>query len=572
VKYIRLPSDRSSRIPSLRELFQLARILSPRRKHIVFALIIFSGFSLVLAVTLTSQAFMVTTPTEGGNFTEGLFGVPRFINPILATSDVDRDLVMLIYSGLLRALPDERFEYDLAQSYTVSDDGLTYTFTLKKDLKWHDGKMITSADIVYTVRMAQNDIVRSPKRASWEGVLVEAIDDLTVQFTLKQLYSPFLDNLTMGILPEHIWKDARPEEFALSLNNIKAIGTGPYKIDKIENDSSGIPAEIKLTANKNFALGAPYISKISLKFFSDETKFSTRGDLMPAKRQVDSVSGLSAELSREYVDVLSVPLPRIFAIFFNQNQSAILSDRNVREALSLATPRDEIIDTALSGFASPIYSPILNTKTEPAKYELDIPKAKRILDDAGWKAKEEGGIRTKKGKSLNITLATGDSPELSRTASLLSERWRELGVNLAVKVYETSDLATEIIRPRKFDALLFGEVVGHFQDPYAFWHTSQRLDPRLNIAGYTNSTADKALEEARKSNDPNLRRKQYKIFENEINKDIPAIFLYQPHFTYISPTQVKNLKIDSVGNASDRFLNVYKWYISTDHVWKIFAR
>ena len=515
------------------------------------------------AVALGSNAFMITTASTGGSFTEGVLGVPRFINPILSTSEADRDLVALVYSGLLKAEPDEKFSLNLASNYSISEDATIYTVTLKDNLKWHDGHPVTSADIVYTVHQIQNDLVRSPRRANWEGVSIEAEDEKTVRLTLKQAYSPFLENLTENILPEHIWKNVTAEEFALSVNNIEAIGTGPYKIDRIKTDSTGIPTSIELVTNSSYALGEPFIERIIFKFFSNET------DLIKAyeNKQVDSISGLSTEASKtlqdDGVDILSVPLSRLFAIFFNQNQSIILADINVKLALSLAVNRSDVITFALSGFGS--------TMSFDDR-EQNIEEARKILDNAGWKLVSGSEVREKKGKPLSFTLATSDSPELSRAAKIISDQLKEIGVAVDVKIYEVSDLNTNVIRPRKFDALLFGEVIGHFPDLYAFWHSKQRLDPGLNIAGYTNSSVDTALEAARQTSDTRERAKFFATFEHELSRDIPAIFLYSPHYTYIPPEKVKNIKLETSGNASDRFANVYKWYISTDRVWKIFAR
>ena len=573
-KYIRTKFDRSADLPSVRELALLPRLATKREKYLVLVLGVLALSTFIIAVTISSRAFMVTVPSEGGGFTEGVLGVPRFINPLLATSDADRDLVALVYSGLLRALPNEQFENDLAEGYTTSDDGIVYTFTLKENLKWDDGKQVTADDIVFTVELAQDERIRSPKQANWEGVLVEKVDRRTIRFTRKQAYAPFLENMTLGIMPAHIWKNVQPEEFALRINNIKAIGTGPYKIKKTENSVLGALDMIELTANKNFALGSPLIKSLILKFFPDETKLI----VAYKQHQVDSISGISIEGAEALVAngyaTERASLSRIFGVFFNQNQSAILADKTVREALLLATPRKELIDFALYGFGSSQISPMFTDKqqvpNQEPSLETRIAEAKQLLDKAGWKV-GENGIRLKKNKPLSFTLVTSDSPELSRGAKLLSDTWKELGINVTVKIYEIPDLNTDIIRPRKFDALLFGEVAGHFPDPYAFWHSSGRLDPGLNIAQYTNSIADKALESARQIQDPTKRLEQYAVFENEITRDIPAIFLYAPHYIYIRAEQINNISLVTMSNPSDRFINVYKWYIQTDRIWKIFS-
>jgi len=150
--------------------------------------------------------------------------------------------------------------------------------------------------------------------------------------------------------------------------------------------------------------------------------------------------------------------------------------------------------------------------------------------------------------------------------------WEKIGAKVDVKIFETGDLTQNVIRPRKYDALLFGEIVGRDPDPFAFWHSSQRNDPGLNVALYTNIKADKLLEEARGAQDEAKRADKYKEFQEEVSKDIPAIFLFSPKFIYVIPKNLKGTdEMESVTVPSERFSMIHKWYKSTDKVWKIFA-
>lgn len=572
-KYIRLNVDKSADAPTAGEFFQLTRLATKKEKYTVLALLLIGAIAITLSIIFISQSFLVTVPSAGGELHEGIIGVPRFNNPLLATSDSDRDLVALVYSGLLRSDESKGFVPDLAKEYSVSSDGLQYTFTIRPDALWHDGVSVTAKDVVFTVLLAQDNLIKSPKRANWDGVKVEAVDDQTVRFTLSKPYAPFLENATLGILPEHIWNAVTPEEFALSVHNQNAIGSGPYKILEIKNDSAGIPNEIDLVANSDFVLGKPFITNIKLHFYQNEDK------LLAAFKsgEVKSASGISSEYAsaqeKAGTTIISAPLYRVFGIFINTNQTGILSDAKIRKALDIAAPRTEIVNLALHGFGSLRSSPF-GMRAEESGETLDdkLTRAASILDEDGWKMDEATGIRSKKDKNLEITLSTSDSPELKTAATVLADTWKKLGVNVVVKVYEPSDLTTNIIRPRKFDALLYGEVMGHFPDPYAFWHSSQRLDPGLNISSYTNPIADKALTIAREEADLAVRKEQYKILEKELATDLPAIFLYAPHYIYLPQQGVQGVTIHSVSTASDRFLNINHWFIETDKVWTIFAK
>lgn len=570
----------------------ILKSFSDREKQIFFgAMGILVGTTIVLVMAV-NRAFIVEIPANGGTLTEGVLNTPAHINPLLATgeigSEADRDLVALIYSGLLRATSDGNYIPDLAEHYDVSSDGITYTFKLRDGLTWHDGKKITADDVVFTIKTAQDGRIKSPKRASWDGVGVEKIEDgtdLTVRFTLTKPYPSFLENTTMGILPKHIWNEVEFNRFDTNKHNREPIGSGPYKLDSIETVTKAgdtIPVAYKLKAFNDFALGRPHIDAINVLFYHSEES------LVQALKsgEVDAINSIAParaqELSKDGYRIVHTPLPRVLAVFFNQNDAAVFADPSVRKALSLATDKQEIVNKALAG-----YGVILDSATPPgtlgyvdAKEEssraLRIEKARATLEKGGWSYASSTNSWTKKVKketiTLSFSLATSDAEELKAVAQELKEAWGELGIQTEVKIFAIGDLKETIVRPRKFDALFFGQVLGRDGDPYPFWHSSQRMDPGLNIASYANSRVDKYLTDARGETSTAKRNKIYQAFNEEIMKDLPAIFIYAPEFLYVIPEKTRGLVLGSITMPAERFLNVHEWYINTDGVWRIFAR
>ena len=569
--------------------FTLAfKAFSERERFVFFiAMGVLVGTTIVLLLGV-NRLFLVKVPSFGGTLVEGMQSTPAHINPLLASGEVgseaDRDLTALIYSGLLRAEGDDTFTPDLADHYDISSDGLTYTFVLKPDLVWHDGKEITADDVVFTVKTAQDGRMKSPKRANWDGITVEKVDDLAVRFSLTKPYSPFLENATLGILPEHIWKTVDFNRFDTNKYNREPVGSGPYKIDSIQTttkDGDEIPVSYTLTAFKDFALGTPHIKTIKAVFYRNEDELEkalTDGD-------IETINGISPDrakvLSEQNYRVEHTPLPRILGVFFNQNQNAIFADPSVRKALALTVDKQATIDKVLASFAVPIDGPIppgslgYETPTTPKTHDERFALARTTLEKAGWSFSETTHTWTKKTKkettTLQFALSTSEATELKAVAEELKASWAELGVPVEIRVFATGDLKETIMRPRKFDALFFGQVIGRDGDPYAFWHSSQRLDPGLNIASYTNATVDKILEKARVEMSRDKRIALYEDFAREVSKDIPAIFVYAPEFLYIVPEKVQGLSLESITLPSERFLNIYKWYIETDSVWKIFV-
>lgn len=555
--------------------------------------IIFYFFLSVLIVSSlillwkVNKSFLVEFPAHGGQLKEGIIGSPRFINPILAISDADRDMTSLIYSGLMKANPNGDLVTDLAESYNVSKDGLVYNFKLKNDIYFHNGEKITADDVEFTINKTQDISLKSPKKANWEGVTVRKINDQEIEFVLKQPYPPFLENTTLGILPKKIWANFDSDQFSFSLFNTEPVGSGPYKIKSLGKDSYGVPTYYTLISFNKYVSGMPYIKKILITFYQNEKLLLK--DLK--NRSIDSVSAISSENAEVLKDgggikIIKTPLPRIFGIFFNQNQAPVLANPEIREVLNETIDKERIVREVLNGYGTEINSPIppdltgkkingQNETVEKKDLASKIEKGLAKLQEKGWKMNEEGKILEKKIKNeiqqFSFSISTSNTPELKKVAEIVKEEWEKLGAVVEIKIFETGDLNQNVIRPRKYDALLFGEIIGKDLDLFAFWHSSKRKDPGLNIALYTNPKVDKLLEDMTKIEDKKEKFEKYNQFENEVMKELPAVFLYSPDFIYAIPEKIKGNSIDRIVTPADRFLNINEWYIDTERIWKIFA-
>ena len=545
--------------------------------------------SLLIIILQTSKSFLVEIPSPGGTIKEGLIGTPRFINPILELSDADRDLTTLVYSGLMRSTSYGNLIPDLAKSYTISADGKIYTFILKENIFFHDGSAVTVDDIIYTIEKAQDPLIKSPKRANWEGVTMEKVSDREINFILKQPYAPFIENTTLGILPKHIWKDTDAETFSFSQLNYEPVGAGPYRIKTIKTNESRVPVIYYLAPFKKYTLGKPYIKNLIIKLYPSELKMLNAYE----KGGIDTISAISPEYAGQVAliknaKVETTPLPRIFGVFFNQNQASIFTNAEIREALDISAPREEIVKKVLYGYGSLTESPIPSGLLPPLSLasstvlETDqststpLEKASRLLEKKGWELDEKSKLLVKKTKSaefrFEFSIATANVPDLKRAAEILKTEWEKLGAKIEIRTFDLGDLNQSVIRPRKYDALLFGEIVGRDLDLFAFWHSSQRNDPGLNIALYTNSKVDKLLEDVRTISSMTERTEKYREFEKEIKKDVPAVFIYSPDFIYLIPPTLKGFTIKNATVPSERFENIHEWHIKTDTVWKIFAK
>ncbi len=575
---------RNFKLPNKSEISLVFSSFS-KKEWMFFILLVLMLFGSTLAILQSiNKNFMVKVPMRGGELSEGIIGTPRFVNPVLAFSDPDRDLVSLIYSGLMRKDASGVLVPDLAENYEVSENGLSYTFTLKEKAFFHDDTPVTADDIVFTITKIKDPIIKSPRKGNWDGVSVAKVDDRTVVFNLQQPYTSFLENATLGILPEHVWANSPIE---LNDANINAIGSGPYMVKDVSKQSSGTINFYELEAFKKFSISRPYIKKIMVRFYQNESDLITALEENKVD-QASSVTPANAETLREKgYRVESSTLPRIFGLFFNQSQNQIFIDKAVVRAIDQAIDKDRIISEVLFGYGVAIEDPIPPnmigyqklTEERNTNHAEMVEKVKADLAKSGWAIGESGFLektvtenKKKTTKVLEFSISTGNAPELAKSAALIQEDLASVGMKVEVKTFDVGNLNQSVIRPRKYDALLFGQIINNESDLFAFWHSSQRKDPGLNVAMYTNAKVDKILEDSFITTDANERVKKYAQFEDEIKKDMPAVFLYSPNFIYVVSKDVQGLSIDHVVSPAARFINSYLWYIDTDNVWKVFSK
>jgi peptide/nickel transport system substrate-binding protein len=546
--------------------------LSTRDRIIFLVLSVIATGAFLFWLCAGYLALTQSAPDFGGQYIEGVAAQPRYINPILSqTSDADADLAELLYTGLFRDGDTGSVEKHIASDYQVSEDGRTYTVFLRPGVRFHDGEELTADDVVFTVRSIQDPAYKSPLRANWQGVEAAATDPYTVVFTLKKPYFGFLENLTVGILPKHIWEDIAPDNFTLADYNLsQPIGSGPYQFDEIDKDSQGNILSIRLRSNAEYFAGVPYIDRVTFRFYPDEDSLIAAYD----RQEVMGMHSVSYEraqavLAKKATRLYEFPLPRLFAVFLNTNKSEALAYDEVREALALATDRQHIMEDALQGHGtvtSGPFSPFVQGYGA-AEIPFDVVRANTLLDEHGWKL-EEDGIRTKNGISLTFELAVPDWTELMRTADMLSEGWLAIGVRAEVKVLSQADLQQDIIRPREYQALLFGQGSMLDPDPYSFWHSSQKNDPGLNLAFYENKEVDGLLTDAREMLDPARRRETFQRFQAIIASEHPAVFLYSPNYLYVVSDAVQGIEVHPINFSSSRLSDITTWYIETKRVKK----
>lgn len=548
-------------------------------------------YNLVLSVFLVSSLFSVlilndsyttSIPTSGGTLVEGIVGTPRFVNPVLAINRADHDMVALIYSGLLKLDAQGNLVNDIAESITVSEDAKTYHIQIRNDVYFHNGQQLKVRDIAFTIALIQNPELKSPLRGNWDGVKVEEIGEFELNIILEEAYMPFIENLLVGILPRELWDGLSIEQVAFSQNNTQPIGTGPYQVTEVVRNKSGLIDGYNLSAFTSQG-DTPNISKLAFNFYQNEEELL----VALSNKEIKSTPSLSPEnlalVDTALYQIIENPIPRTFAMYFNQNKSAVLRDKSARSALETMIDRDQLIAQVLHGHGIPTDSPVppgfieVNSNDSKEVQALSVEKktiAEKILIDGGWR-KNEVGIWEKvldgEKTSLSLSITTANTPLFDKTAAAVANMWKALGVEVTVSQFEQTDLVQTIIRPRDFEILLYGADIGRQIDLYPFWHSSQKNDPGLNIAQYTNIDVDALLEKIRITADATEKTKIIHDIENILQKDTPAVFLFVPTFGYVVDSQVRIPPQLHISRQSERFAGIRTWHMESDDVWPMFS-
>ncbi|HNY36122.1 MAG TPA: ABC transporter substrate-binding protein [Candidatus Pacearchaeota archaeon] len=654
--------------PSKKQWLHFFKVLEKKEKI---------AFGILLTLFISSLIFLVSSfyikntnvvPADYGRIREGVLGQPQFINPLYAPlSDIDKDLTELIFSSLMTFDNNGNIVPDLINDYSIEDDGKTINFSIKENAKWHDGVPLTIDDVIFTIDLVQDPEYLSPLRTNWQGVEIEKISDYKALFKLKQVYSGFEESLVnLKILPKHIWKDVSVQSITSNtqLNVLSPIGSGPYMVSKtLQRNDKSIKSMI-LNVNKDYYGKVPHIQRIDFYFYNNEK------DLLNnlKKGNLDSgnieISNYTDKNFKKY-NLYSLDTPNYFAIFLN-NEKKPFDSKEIRQALSYITNKQEIADKILDGKGEIIDSFLL-----PSFYGLSDPtsvlsydeaKGQNLLDKNGYTLKDglrkkviekssgfkfsqtlqigsnnaevkklqeclasdseiypSGTISGKFGQEtktavikfqekykddiltpnnltegtgkvagatikklnevcfvvpneeipLSFVLKTTDNPILIATANLIKEQWEKQGIKIEIQTMNENDIK-KVIRERNFDILLFGEKLGGIPDPIPFWHSSQRVDPGLNLSLYQNTKADQLMEKARKySNfEDNNRKKTLEDLQNIIIDDAPAIPLFTTNYLYLINKNVKGFLTQKIIESSKRFVDISNWYIKEKRVWK----
>ena len=528
------------------------------------AYIFFTCFALLTACSKPIQTTVdyskKLAPQTGGTLIDAMLGEPSGLISMIAGESASSAITANIFNKLLKYDKNLDLVGELAESWQVSDDQKTITFKIKPNLKWADGKALTSADVLWTWGAVIDEKTGSPYAADFQLVKnADAPDSLTFRVTYSEAYAPALDSWAgLQVLPKHLLQN---QDLHTTAFTRKPVGSSFYRLDSWNTGEN-----IQLSRNPSSVLGQANIEHLvsrmipdtSAQFLElmagnidsmslDPTQFSR---IVPARPKLSKTLNLYKELGNSYT-----------YMGFNLKHKPF-DDVRVRQAINYAINKQEIIDGVYLGLGINIASPYKpgtrwsNPDLQP--YAYDPEKAKTLLKQAGFIANSQG-ILARDGKPLSFEIITNQNKEREKSAILIQRRLKDVGIDVKIRAIEWASFISRFIKTGDFDVVVLGWSLGLDPDQYNIWHSSQQGGDKFNFIGYGNPRVDKLLEQGRVELNPNKRQKIYHAFAKELLADSPIIYLSAGYGLSAIHKRVQGI-VDPIPAAGVGFESE-KWYV-----------
>jgi peptide/nickel transport system substrate-binding protein len=538
--------------------------------------------------TATSPGFEVRP------YVEGVVGKPSSVSPLTARTQADRDLVALLFAGLVRNGPGGSVVPDLAETWTVDKSGRTWLVDLRADARWHDGTPVTADDVVFTIETLQDPAYDGPSATSWSEVTVTATGPRQVRFTLETPLGGFLQALTQPIAPAHLLADRPIESMADDPFGGLPIGSGAFAITELtEASASLVPAEILEGSGEPSAAPSsspdslttpgptqrpsrpmPYLAGIELRFYiepADLVRDFEAGEL-------DGASGLPPEMatalaSGDGVRMLRYPGATLTAALLNLRPGhPEFATPAIRTGLLAALDRKQLLSDAFAGLAAPATglippaSPLFDPAADPA-VAYSRGAAERALTAAKWVKGADGWTLPRAKKPLTIEVLSpreAMNPGLYRAAEAVVRDWTRIGIDAKHVALAANDFVSGHLSTGKFQVAVADLRIGLDPDLYPLLASSQTLTGGSNVMGVQSASLDALLEKARAPGSASVRAKAY----SELQKGLAAgRYLLPLGFAdevVVLRDTVQGPGIRQVTDGSDRFWDVLTWRLAVD--------
>jgi peptide/nickel transport system substrate-binding protein len=499
-----------------------------------------------------------TGPAYGDIMVKGDIGDASNLIPLLASDKPSHDVAGYVYNGLVKYDRNLNIVGDLAESYDISANGLVITFHLHKGVKWHDGHPFTAADVLYTYNVTIDP--KTPTAYAGDFLKVkkaEVLDDYTFRATYDQPFVPALISWGSSILPRHLLEGKDITKSPLTRH---PIGTGPYKFKEWLAGQ-----KIVLVANPDYFEGRPYVNGYITRIIPDmatmflelRAKGIDVSDLSPLQYTRQTENNYFQKNFNKY-RYLSFK----YTYLGYNLKNPLFEDKRVRQAMSYAINKEEIVSGVLLGLGKPAtgpYKPGTWAYNPNVKiYDYNPQKAKALLAEAGWKKINSEGILEKDGKPFVFELITNQGNETrQKCAEIIQRNLADVGIKVKIRILEWAAFVNDFINKRRFEVALLGWTISLDPDLYDVWHSSKTGPDELNFISYKNLEVDNLLDKGRSTFNQEERKKYYDRIQEILADEQPYTFLYVPDDLVIFNNRIRGVEVTPLG-IGDNFI---KWYV-----------
>ncbi|MDD5107061.1 MAG: peptide-binding protein [Desulfuromonadaceae bacterium] len=497
-------------------------------------------------------------PTYGDALVEGTIGEASTLIPLLATDASSHSVAGQIYNGLVKYDKNLNIVGDLAKSFDISSDGLTIIFHLHRNVTWHDGAPLTSHDVLYTYQVTIDPKTPTAYAEDFKQVKhISAPDPYTVRVVYDAPFAPALASWGVNILPAHLLEGKDITKSDLARN---PVGTGPYRFKE------WVPGQkIVLEANNDYFEGRPYIDRFIYRIIPDSStmymELKTGAiDLM----SLTPVQYARQTASQEFTSGFNkYRYPSSSYLYMGYNlRHPLFKDKRIRQAITAAINKDELIQGVLFGMGQKAHGPIVpgrwayNAAVKDIEYN---PKhAAELLTEAGWKDKNSDGILTKDSKPFRFTILTNQgNQQRLMTAQIIQQRLRQVGIDVKIRVVEWAAFLKEFVNKGNFEVVLLAWSISQDPDMYDIWHSSKTNPGELNFIGYKNPEVDRLLIEGRNTFNIEKRKKAYFRIQDIFADEQPYTFLYVPDSLPVVSARIRGVEPAPAGIG----YNQIRWFV-----------
>ncbi len=496
-------------------------------------------------------------PQRGGQLIIGGVQEGKSFHPFLVTDGPSIDYQSLQYAGMLERDAKAQLRGVLADNWKISDDQLTITVNLKKDLKWSDGRPLTAEDVQWTFERFSDPKNRNPYLSQWSRVTsIKASSTSQVVVKLKEVFAPILDNLDFKVLPRHVWENLdwldNPEAQKPS------VGSGPFLLEEWKRDDHAT-----FKANPNYVKGRPRLDRLIWKQYGNTTALFTatkNGELDIATVQSDNYPEARAASNLKLHEYFTVG-GSIRYIGLNLLKPE-LSDVRVRRAMLSALDRRTVVQKVHNGLAVPLETwmaprnPFYDRNVDKTPYAYDPARAKKLLEDAGWKVGADG-VREKEGKKLRLRYMTSSGIKYNQDVfTFFQQYWKDVGIDVQPEFLELQSLLKRINSPaRDFDMWTLNWGSGYDPDDMMqHWKKDSSFNRRSR---YDNPRVEQLANRATQTFDFNKRKALYDEMQEILHQDLPYIFLWVNKSVLARGPRAGGIEVGLLGYYHDQ----QNWYV-----------